>query len=267
MNYISRYNLEFNPFIKNSKEIPVETSEYKEVIFRLNYLLQTKGFGVLTGGPGKGKTTIVRNWVSSLNKAAYKVIYISLSTLTVLEFYRNLATNLNIEPHYRKTENFKDIRNAIERYVTEKKITPIIVLDEANYLPSSTLNDLKLLFNFEMDSSDKAVVLLVGLPKLNTTLNLNIHEPLKQRITMNYNLDGLSKEESRRYILTKLKGAGCETQIFEEAALESIINSSNGIPRYINKLCNQALLLGNSKGQNIIDADTVTAALNDIELG
>ena len=76
MNYTSRYGLEFNPFIKNSKDVLVETNDYKELIFRLNYLVQTKGFGVLTGGPGRGKTTMIRHWVKSLNQSAYKVIYI-----------------------------------------------------------------------------------------------------------------------------------------------------------------------------------------------
>ena len=160
MNYTSRYNLEFNPFIKNSKETLIETDEYKEVTFRLNYLLQTKGFGVLTGGPGKGKTTVIRNWAKSLNPSAYKIVYISLSTLTVNDFYRHLAESLNQVPMFRKTDNFKVIQDAINRLVIEKKITPIIIIDEANYLKNSALNDLKILFNFEMDSSDKAVVLL-----------------------------------------------------------------------------------------------------------
>ena len=75
MEYISRYGLEFNPFIKNSKDIIIETSEYKESIYRLNYLLQTKGFGLITSSPGKGKTTIVRSFANSLNPALYKVIY------------------------------------------------------------------------------------------------------------------------------------------------------------------------------------------------
>ena len=266
MNYTSRYNLEFNPFIKNSKETLIETDEYKEVTFRLNYLLQTKGFGVLTGGPGKGKTTVIRNWAKSLNPSAYKIVYISLSTLTVNDFYRHLAESLNQVPMFRKTDNFKVIQDAINRLVIEKKITPIIIIDEANYLKNSALNDLKILFNFEMDSSDKAVVLLAGLPQLNNTLNLNAHEPLRQRITMNYNLDGLSKEEAKKYVLDKLKAAGCETQVFESNALEAIINASNGVPRIINKICNQSLLIANSANLNTVDEDSVLKALNDIEL-
>ena len=66
MDYFTRYGLEFNPFIKNSKEILVDTSEYRETIFRLDYLAKTKGFGLLTGSPGRGKTTTIRSWASNL---------------------------------------------------------------------------------------------------------------------------------------------------------------------------------------------------------
>ena len=267
MNYTSRYGLEFNPFIKNSKDVLVETNDYKELIFRLNYLVQTKGFGVLTGGPGRGKTTMIRHWVKSLNQSAYKVIYIPMSTLTVMEFYRQLAEALGLEAYHRKSDNFKAIQKAIERYTIEKRMTLIIILDEANYLRNGILNDLKILFNFEMDSSDQAVVLLAGLPQLNNTFNLAIHEPLKQRIVMNYHIENLNKEDSRKYIQEKLKGAGCHQQVFEASAVEAIINASNGVPRLINQLCNKSLLAGNNRNQNVIDTDTVMMAFNDNELG
>ena len=67
--------LEFNPFLKNSKEIFVATDESKEVLFRLDYLVKTKGFELLTGSPGRGKTTAIRHWVQTLNHSHYKVIY------------------------------------------------------------------------------------------------------------------------------------------------------------------------------------------------
>lgn len=202
-----RYGLEFNPFLKNSKEILYTGNEYKEALFRLDYLSRTKGFGLLTGSPGRGKTTVVRNWSASLNSSLYKVVYTSLSTVTVNDFYRNLATSLGAQAAYRKTENFYAIQNEIQRLSVEKKKTPVIIIDEANYISNAVLNDLKILFNFEMDSRDLAVVLLVGLPQLNNTLQLAIHEPLRQRIVMNYNLEGLTKEEGRAYIAAKLKGA------------------------------------------------------------
>ena len=149
MDYTARYGLEFNPFLKNSKEVLVETQEYKEVQFRLKYLLSTKGFGLLTGSAGKGKTTALRSFASSLNPSLYKVIYSSLSTLTVMDFYRNLAAELGAVPAYRKTENFKLIQDEINRLAIEKRQTPVIIMDEANYIGTAILNDLKILFNFE----------------------------------------------------------------------------------------------------------------------
>ena len=83
MELTARYGLEFNPFLKNSKEILFEGTEYTEARFRLDYLAKTKGFGLLTGAPGRGKTTLVRSWSAGLNPSLYKVIYTSLSTVTV----------------------------------------------------------------------------------------------------------------------------------------------------------------------------------------
>ena len=267
MDYISRYGMDFNPFIKNSKEIVVETSDYKEVIFRLNYLLNNKGFGILTGGPGRGKTTIIRNWANSLNSSLYKVIYISLSTVTVVEFYKNMATQLGLEPMCRKSDNFKIIQNEITRYSVEKRVTPVIIIDEANYISNGVLNDLKMIFNFDMDSRDRAIVLLVGLPQLNNTMRLVANEPLRQRITMNYNLDNLNKSETKDYILAKLNGAKCTTNIFDETAMEAIANASNGIPRIINKICDSSLMIGNTKNLNTINSDIIMLAVNESELG
>lgn len=92
-----------------------------------------------------------------------------------------------------------------------------------------------------MDSRDRAAILLAGLPKLNSTLTLQIHEPLRQRIVMNYNLEGLTKDEGKTYILEKLKGAGCNQAIFEDAAIEAILNAADGTPRLINKYCNASM--------------------------
>ncbi len=267
MDYFTRYGLEFNPFIKNSKEILVTTSEYKETLFRLDYLAKTKGFGLLTGAAGRGKTTAIRTWAATLNPSLYKVVYSSLSTLTPNDFYRNLVKELGSEPAFKKPDNFRIIQEEITRLSLEKRKTPIIIIDEANYINNAILNDLKILFNFEMDSRDRAAILLAGLPKLNSTLGLQIHEPLKQRIVMNYNLEGLSKDEGKTYISEKLIGAGCNQTILEDAAIEAILNAADGTPRLINKYCNAAMLLGDSNKANLITTDIVMQAINDCELG
>ena len=194
---------------------------------------------------------MIRNWARGLNPSLYKVIYSSLSTLTVMDFYRNLAAQLGMEPSYRKNDNFRIIQEAINRLALEKRQTPVIIMDEANYISPKILNDLKILFNFEMDSRDRAVVLLSGLPQLNNTLRLAAHEPLRQRIVMNYDLDGMSKEEGRRYIQEKLRG----------------IPDARNTPRLINKLCSASLLVGSSRNLNLITADAVMQAISECELG
>lgn len=268
MDYTSRFGLEYNPFIKSTKhETVIETSEYKEVVYRLDILLRTRGFGLITGTAGKGKTTVVRSWAKALNPSLYKVIYITLSTVTVNDFYRHLAEQLGLEPRFRKVDNFKIIQDEITRYAVEKRIVPVIIIDEANYIKTGILNDLKMLFNFEMDSRDRTVVLLTGLPTLNNTLRLVAHEPLRQRITMNYHLEGLNKDEAKDYIQSKLREAKAHMGIFSESALEAIVNTAGGIARVINKICDACLLIGHNKGLNEIDNDIVMLAINETELG
>jgi len=124
-----------------------------------------------------------------------------------------------------------------------------------------------MLFNFEMDSRDRAIVLLVGLPQLNNNMILIVNEPLRQRITMNYSLGNLNKSETKEYVVAKLNGAKCNTDIFNESALEAIANASMGVPRIINKICNSSLMIGNTKNVNIIDSDIIMLAVNETELG
>ena len=194
MELTARYGLEFNPFLKNSKEILFEGTEYTEARFRLDYLAKTKGFGLLTGAPRPWENNTGTFLVCRAESFLIQSHLYSLSTVTVNDFYRNLAVSLGAQASYRKTENFHIIQEEINRLALDKRKTPVIIIDEANYIKNAVLNDLKILFNFEMDSRDRAVILLVGLPQLNNTLQLSIHEPLRQRIIMNYNIDGYSRK-------------------------------------------------------------------------
>ena len=101
----------------------------------------------------------------------------------------------------------------------------------------------------------------------NIILGQGMHEPLLQRIVMNYNMGGLTKDEGHSYITRKLEGVGCHQKVFEDNAAEAVLNAANGIPRMINKICNRALMIGASRNLNIIDADIVMKAVDDIQLG
>ena len=118
-----------------------------------------------------------------MKSSPYRVIYTSLSSLTAIEFYRQLASDLGLEPAFRKVENYRNIQERVKKLSVDKRITPMFILDEANYISNWILNDLKMIFNFDMDSKEKAIVLLVGLPYLNNTLNLNMHDSAENKRT------------------------------------------------------------------------------------
>ena len=147
-----------------------------------------------------------------------------------------------------------------------RNLTPIFIIDESNYLKNATLNDLKILFNFNMDSMNKAVILLVGLPVLNDILGKNIHEPLSQRIVMNYNIDPLTMDEGRKYVKEKFAEGGCKVDVFTKSAMEALLSGAGGVPRLIDKYVNASLLIGNQLNENIISAETVMKAIDDTRL-
>jgi type II secretory pathway predicted ATPase ExeA len=196
-----------------------------------------------------------------------KVFYTSFSTLTANEFYRNLTVELGIEPSARKSDNLRAIQQEVIRLSSDKNRTPVIIIDEADHMDSRALTDLQICFNFEMDSRDKAIVLLCGHPNINHQLKLNVHNALCQRIIMNYNMEGLSKNEGRRYITEKLKEAGSTRDIFDTNAVEAIVNGSDGTPRMMNKYCSRAMMIGNIEAKDEIDADIARKAINDCTLG
>lgn len=265
MNYLKKFGIEYNPFLK-AKDIKLELSEYKQLLFRLKHLEEIKGIGIITGEPGLGKTTAIRYWCNTLNKNMYKVVYMPHSTLSVMEFYRQLCDGFNIDVSHSKRKNFKNLQDEIKRLVIEKRITPVIILDEANYLLSAILNDLKMLLNFEMDSKDNLILLLVGQKTLLSTLNLKANEALRQRVAINYNISALSKDEARYYIDQKLQAAGLTTPIISIEAYNQIINASNGVPRIINQIMDKVLLLFSNYKADEITETIAMEAINEVAL-
>lgn len=268
MNYLLRFGIEYNPFIKNNDNININLENTNQLLFRLNHLLQTKGIALITGEPGLGKSTAIRHWCETLNTNLYKVIYISHTTVSVFEFYKEIADKLGLEVLPSKRRNLNNIQKEIERLSIEKKITPIFILDEANYLSSAILNDLKILLNFKMDSKEPYILLLIGQSVIRNTLNMRSNEPLRQRISMNFSFRLLDKEESKKYIDGKLKISGLHnnTKLLTDEAYNQIIARSNGTPRLINQIMNKALLLLENRKADIIDEDIMMSAIDETSI-
>ncbi|GGH72682.1 ATPase AAA [Compostibacillus humi] len=263
--YKSFYSLAKEPFSKDLRPSDAFlSSDYQGALNALTYLQKSKGIGLLIGDPGAGKTFTLRAFKESLNPSLYHVIYFPLSTGGVMDFYRGLAYGLGEEPKYRKVDLFRQIQQGIIRMDKERKVTPVFILDEMHLAKDAFLQDIALLFNFQMDSTNPFILILAGLPHLKTRLTMNHHRPLSQRLIMKYEIQPLPKEEIVLYINHHLKIAGAKMPIFTESALEAIALRSQGWPRVINKITINSLLFGFQLKKEQIDEEVVRLAIEDI---
>lgn len=258
------YGLTCNPFDKqNLKEKDSFLShDHKEMLARLNYLKDIRGIGVFTARPGMGKSFCLRCFASSLSSNLYQMEYFCLSTISVTEFYRQLCTCLGVDTGGGKTAMFKGLQERIYYLYKEKRRPLIIAVDEAQYLNSAVLKDIKMIMNHGYDSLNCFTLILCGEPYLNSTLEKPMHEALRQRLTVHYNFSGLNDFEVADYIHHKIVIAGGTKSLIEDAAVSAIHGYCHGNPRLIDNLMTDALTLGAQMDKHSIDADVILAAIN-----
>lgn len=232
---------------------------------RLQFLADHHGAGLLTGEVGAGKSTAARTFTAGLNPNLYKVLYLHWTPGSTLDLLRQLAQELDLEPAHYRGDLVRQISGAIVRLNQTRKQHPILICDEAQLLGHPALEQLPLLLNFDMDSSRYLTLLLVGQPLLRRTLSLQMHEPLRQRIAVQYHLEGLSREELDTYLTHQLKAAGVAQPLFDDIARQALYQATKGILRKINKLALTALRLAASRKQSTVGEsillDATTEAL------
>jgi len=259
------FGMTTNPF---EKDVPAgemyEGGDIREVDSRLKYMLDCHGIFLLVGEPGSGKTAALRKFISGLGQSLYRPLYLPLTTLTVNDFYSALASLLGESPRYRKIDMFNQIQAAITALYYDQRITPVIVVDEVHMASSSILDDLRMLFNFSMDSANPYILILAGQPLIRNKLALNMCLPLRQRIAARYSMKGLSLQETSEYLDSRMALAGVPRKVFTEQAVCSIHSCSNGFPRNINNLATHALTYCAWKKLDAVDEEAVLQA--NIEL-
>lgn len=267
--YTSYYGMCSNPFLKEiNTENYFPSEDFLELTNRFNYLKEIKGVGVFTGQPGYGKTFAIRSFINNLNKDLYKVIYISATPgITVFDFFKEICKSLSFEiGNYFKLDMYYNIQRQIKNLVEVYKITPIIIIDDAHNLSRSILKNLKVLFDFEMDSKDYTILMLIGHPELKSELSKLVYESLQQRIIVNYNMNGLSRTEVKDYIKTRFEIANVNANIFTDDGLNALYSCSKSSPRRLNTLIINSLMLGYQNKQNYIDSEIVLKAKGEMDL-
>ena len=263
--YMPYFGLKSEPF---GKEVDVKelfmTDDLKEAESRLKYMTETRGLFLLIGEPGSGKTVALRRFAEMLGPSLYKVCYLSLTTLTVNDFFSALVSMLGERPRFRKFDMFRQIQETIADLYHCQKITPVIIVDEIHMASVAILDDLRMIFNFRLDAIDPYILILAGQTHIRNKLVLNACLPLKQRIRLKYAMQGLSENETLQYINHRMRCAGAVEDIFLPEAHAAIYAASNGFPRNINNLATHCLMYAAGKSARSVDQDVVYQASQEL---
>jgi general secretion pathway protein A len=266
--YHERYGLVRSPFEMTPDPAFLYLGEgHREGLATLGYGVQArKGFVLLTGEVGTGKTTLLHALLSQLDRETLAAFLFN-PRLDPLDFFRMLFDEYGIEtPCHTKAEYLL----ALNRFLIarlEKNLTTLLIVDEAQNLSADLLEEIRLLSNLETPRSKLVQIMLVGQPELWEMLSRPELRQLRQRIVLRYELRPFSAEETGRYVEERLRLAGYTGKgLFKSAGLRVLHELSGGVPRVINILCDGALLLGFARDRDTIGADELREVAGDLGL-
>jgi len=257
------FGLQTKPFGKTpDPAFLYESTQHREALARLEYAVEEKELALLVGDIGSGKTTLSRALIDRVGDARPVVLLIN-PRLTPMQLLRSVARALELEPA-RFRNDLLDQLHAKLYELFEQKREPVLIIDEAQLIPSkATFDEIRLLTNFQLDDQNLLSVVLVGQPELEGRLDREAYAPLRQRIGMRYSLGPLSLDDTAHYIEHRICVAGGARNPFSRSAMEEIHTRSGGIPRLINTLATTALLDAFGEDAWEIDPSRVTSAARE----
>ena len=229
-------------------------------------VVERKGFIVLTGEVGTGKTTMVQALLASLDKNV-EVVYISNPMLSDKDFIDYLAFSaFKKRVHFKSKADFLvEFEEFLKDCLRNQRIF-LLIVDEAQRLSFSLLEEIRLLSNMETADEKLINIFLIGQPELNDKLSEPRCRALLQRVSVRHHIRPLDLNETREYLMTRLKIAGARNgdKIFPRSTVKAIHQYSEGYPRMINILADNALLLGYSRGKKKISPEMIRECYEDI---
>ncbi|MGD2029027.1 MAG: AAA family ATPase, partial [Desulfobacterales bacterium] len=243
--YLSHYNLIQKPFqITTDPKFLWLGDKHKEALATLKYgVVDQKGFLLVTGDVGTGKTTLIHALLENLEKDIL-VVYITNPALDLIEFFNFIAISFNIPKKFENKVDFIVYFSRFLKKVYSENKNVLLIIDEAHNLSKDLLENIRLLSNIELPEQKLINIFFIGQNEINQTLASHECRALRQRIMLTYQIQPLSEIETFEYIKHRLKIAGTEKKLFNRRAIQKIYGFSNGYPRLINKICDHSLLTG-----------------------
>jgi general secretion pathway protein A len=265
--YLSHYNIKEKPFnISPDSRFLWLSEKHKEALAALKYgVMENKGFLVLTGDVGTGKTLLI-NALIRITEVKAVIATIPDPDLEIMDFFNLLSEEFKMNKVFSSKGDFliQFEQFLLKTYASDK--TVLLIIDEAQRLNHNLLEQIRLLSNIELDNRKLINIFFVGQKEFNQMLIRDSSRAVRQRITVNYQLEPLSQIETAAYISHRLKRAGATDEIFRPDAVRAVFNFSRGYPRLINVICDLALLTGFSAGLKKIDAGVVKKCGKELQI-
>jgi len=264
--YKNYFGFTKEPFISDihCKDILI-TPEIEAVSERVQYAVRLGAVALITGEVGAGKSTALRWSLEQFHPSEYKTLWITATSGSILEFYRQLLRALdNDATSMSKAFYTRTIRKEVRELIKEKGQKPVVIIDEASLLRLEVLAELHTITQFEGDSKPWLPIILAGQINLEDNLRYRKARPLASRVIARGSLDAVKKEEMDQYLNHHLNIAGVKTQLFTDAALTAIYQGSGGIYRKANNLARGALIAAAVDKTSQVIPDHVLIASSEI---
>lgn len=258
------YHLAENPFaVEPDPKYFFPSESHREALASLQYgVAYKKGFILILGEAGIGKTMLIRRMMSTLDQPS-RIVYFPHSQMSIQNMLREMLSQLGLQP---KSETKGAMIHHLYDYLIQclgRKENVVVIMDEAENICLDLLEEVRLLANLETGTSKLLQIVLVGRPELKKKLSAAGVRQIKQRIVVTCAMSPLTEDESRQYIHHRLKVAGrAASDIFSDEALSQICKSAKGIPRAVNILCADALSLGAGLSEKRISEATIHKGLH-----
>lgn len=265
--YLSHYNLKEKPFqISTDPKFLWMGEKHQEALATLKYgITDNRGFLLLTGDVGTGKTTLINALTNSLDDNII-VATVSDPGLQKLDFFNFIANAFKMDKTFKSKGDFLVHLSDFlyNTYAKNKKV--LLIIDESQRLNQELLEEIRLLSNIERQNTKLINIFFVGQIEFNDILLDSKNRAIRQRITINYNIEPLTERDTGDYIRFRLKVAGADREIFDPHALIESYMFSKGYPRLINVICDHAMLTGFVKEVRIINSQIIRECANELRL-